>query len=187
MLTVSVRYRDPFSTTDAGDIAVYLTDLLRSNPTADFYLIVLPNRTLAVGAPKGEKYERWQVKELRYIRDEKFRPYFLTFSPSELPQGEYATIMYGGIRGKVEREHPSAPLYFYLTEAELPLREWETKAGATKEAVWEIFKVNAKDGVATIRPLLSDSDLMWVWNINEPSVFNTINALADFIGDVLTH
>jgi len=187
MRTVSVRYKNPFSTTDAGDIAVYLTDLLCNNPTADFYLIVAPNRTFTVGAPKGEKYERWRVKELRVIRDDKFRPYFIYFSPKPLPQCEYSALFYGGIMGVVEREAPSTPLNFYLVENDLTLSPEQREAGATKEAVWEIFKVNAENGVATIRPLLSDENLMMVWNTKEPSVFNIINTLADFIGEALRH
>jgi hypothetical protein len=126
------------------------------------------------------------VKELRYIRDDQFRPYFLYFSPKPLPQCEYSALFYGGIMGVVEREAPSAPLNFYLVENDLSLSPEQREAGATKEAVWEILKVNAENGVATIRPLLADGDLMWVWNINEPSVFNTINSLADFLMWVLT-
>jgi hypothetical protein len=186
MLTVSVRYKSPFSTTDAGDVALYLTDLLRSNPTAHFYLIVAENRTFAVGAPKDEKYERWQVKQLRYIRDDKFRPYYLYFSPFTLPQCEYCALFYGGIMGKVEREK-SAPLNFYLVEGDLRLREWETKAGATKEAVWEIFKVDAEAGIATIRSLLSEGEPLLVVNINNAPFFTTVNTVADFIASVSTN
>ena len=184
MRTVSVRYKNPFSTTDAGDIAVYLTDLLRSNPTADFYLIVLPNRTLAVGAPKGEKYEQWRVKELRVIRDDKFRPYFLYFSPEPLPQCEYCALFFGGIMGKVEREAPSAPLNFYLVEGDLRLNTEQQQAGATKEAVWEIFKVNNEGGVATIRPLLADGDAMLTVKTDAP-FFAVFHPLVDFLEWVL--
>jgi len=185
MRTVSVRYKNPFSTTDAGDIAVYLTDLLRSNPNADFYLIVAPNRTFTVGAPKGEKYERWRVKELRVIRDDKFRPYFLYFSPKPLPQCEYSALFYGGIMGVVEREAPSAPLNFYLVENDLSLSPEQQQAGATKEAVWEIFKVNAEGGVATIRPLLCDGEPMLTVKTDAP-FFAVFHPLCDFIGEVLT-
>jgi hypothetical protein len=184
MRTVSVRYKNPFSTTDAGDIAVYLTDLLRKHPTAHFHLIVLPNRTLAVGAPKDEKYERWQVKELRYIRDDQFRPYFLYFSPEPLPQCEYATAMYGGIKGKVEREAPSAPLHFYFVEGDLPLNTEQQQAGATKEAVWEILRVDAENGTATIRPLLCDGEPLLVVDTTAP-FFAVFHPLYDFLEWVL--
>jgi len=186
MLTVSVRYKNPFSTTDAGDIALYLTDLLRSNPTADFFLIVAENRTFAVGAPKDEKYERWVVKELRHIRDDKFRPYFLYFSPDPLPQCEYCALFYGGIMGKVERKAPSTPLNFYLVEGDLRLNTEQQQAGATKEAVWEIFKVNAEGGVATIRPLLCDGEPMLTVKTDAP-FFAVFHPLCDFITGVLTN
>ena len=118
MLNVRVRYKNPFSRTDAEDTALYLTELLRLHghkPDFRFYLIVAENRMFAVGSVEGdEKSERWTVKELNHIRDDEFRPYFLFFSPSPLPQGEYATAMYGGIKGKVEREK-SAPLFSFPT------------------------------------------------------------------------
>jgi len=180
--TVYVRYKNPFSTTDAGDIAVYLTDLLRSNPTADFYLIVLPNRTLAVGAPKDEKYEQWRVKELRYIRDDKFLPYFLYLSPEPLPQCEHSALFYGGIMGKVEREAPSTSLHFYLVEGDLPLNT--EQMGATKEAVWEIFKVNSEGGVATIYPLLADGEPLLEVDTTAP-FFAVFHPLVDFLEWVL--
>jgi hypothetical protein len=185
MRTVYVRYKNPFSTTDAGDIAVYLTDLLRSNPTAHFYLIVAPNRTFAVGALKDEKYERWQVKELRYIRDENFRPYFLYFAPFNFWAGEWSAILYGGILGKVRRERPAVPLNFYLLETDLELKDSEKEAGATKEAVWEIFKVDAEAGRATVRPLLCDGEPLLVVKTDAPFL-TTVNILADFIEGVLT-
>jgi hypothetical protein len=169
MLTVSVRYKSPFSTKDAGDIAIYLTNLLREHSTARFYLIVLPNRTLTVGAPKDEKYERWRVKELRYIRDDKFVPYFLYFSPEPLPQCEYATAMYGGIKGKVEREHPSASLYFYLLADDLRLSTEQQQAGATKEAVREILRVETEGGIAILRPLLCDGNAILTVKTDAPS------------------
>jgi len=184
MRTVSVRYKNPFSTMDAGDIAVYLTDLLRSNPTADFYLIVAPNRTFTVGAPKGEKYERWRVKELRVIRDDKFRPYFLYFSPEPLPQCEYSALFYGGIMGVVEREAPSTSLNFYLVENDLTLSPEQQEAGATKEAVWEIFKVDAEAGRATIYPLLADGEPLLEVDTTAP-FFAVFHPLSDFLEWVL--
>jgi len=182
--TVYVRHKNPFSTTDAGDIAVYLTDLLRRHPTAHFYLIVLPNRTLAVGAPKDEKYERWWVKELRVIRDDQFRPYFLYFSPEPLPQCEHCALFYGGIVGKVEREALSAPLNFYLVEGDLPLNTKQKQAGATKEAVWEVFKVDAEGGVATIYPLLADGEPLLEVDTTAP-FFAVFHPLVDFLEWVL--
>jgi hypothetical protein len=179
MRTVNVRYKNPFSRTDAEDTALFLSELLRLNRTAHFYLIVAENRMFAVGEVKDEKSERWTVRELRHIRDDQFRPYFLYFSPEPLPQCEYATIMYGGIKGKVEREK-STPLHFYLVGGDLRLNEEQQKAGATKEAVWEVFSVQHANGTATIRPLLCDGEPLMVVNTNAP-FFAIFRPLADFV------
>jgi hypothetical protein len=181
--TVYVRYKNPFSRTDAEDTALYLTELLRLNPNGRFYLIVAENRMFAVGSVKEEKSERWTVKELRYIRDDQFRPYYLYFSPSTLPQGEYATTMYGGIRGKVEREK-STPLYFYLSECNLRLNTEQRQAGATKEAVWEVFSVQNTDGTATIRPLLSDEHSLMVVRTRDLSTHQLYTLLSDYVAGV---
>jgi len=181
MRTVSVRYKNPFSRTDAEDTALYLSELLRLNPNGRFYLIVAENRMFTVGSVNDEKSERWQVKELNHIRDEHFRPYFLYFSPEPLPQGEYATAMYGGIKGKVEREK-SAPLYFYLTGCDLRLNT--EQMGARKEAVWDVFRVENTDGTATIRPLLSDENAMVVIRTRDLSFHQLYNLLTDFVAGV---
>jgi hypothetical protein len=91
--------------------------------------------------------------------------------------------MYGGIRGKVEREK-STPLYFYLSEYDLPLNDEQREAGATKEPVWEIFKVNAEGGVATIRPLLCNGEPMLTVRTDAP-FFAVFHRLCNFIGEVL--
>jgi hypothetical protein len=184
MRTVYVRYKNPFARTDAEDVGMYLTELLRKNPNCRFYLIIAPNRMFAVGKVKEEKSEQWRLRDLHHIRDDQYRPYFLYFSPSELPQCEYQAIMYGGIKGKVEREK-SAPLHFYLLEADLRLNDEQRQAGATKEAVWEIFAVESKDGNATIRPLLSDHNAMLVVSAFNMSAFELSTVLTTFANSVM--
>jgi hypothetical protein len=183
MLSVKVRYKNPFSRTDAEDTALYLSELLRLNPNGRFYLIVAENRMFAVGSVNDEKSERWTVREFRYIRDDQFRPYFLYFSPEPLPQGEYATAMYGGIKGKVEREK-SAPLYYYLSGCDLRLNTEQQQAGATKEAVWDVFRVENTDGTATIRPLLTDENATMVIRTRDLSFHQLYNLLSDFVAQM---
>ncbi len=191
MRTVYVRYKNPFSRTDAEDTAFYLSHLLRTNPNRRFFLIVAENRMFAVGATNDEKSERWQVKQVRHIRDDNFVPYFLYFSPEPLPQCEYMALMYGGIMGIVERKHPAVPLHFYLLEGDLRLTAEQRSIGATKEAIWDIFAVDNRDGVATIRPLLSEAEPLTVevYNNKFGELYDAIthyteNILADYVARV---
>jgi len=184
--TVYVRYKNAFARTDAEDCAMYLSELLRVNayrPNFRFYLIVAENRMFAVGNIDDEKSEQWRLMDFRYIRDEDFRPYFLFFAPFGLWAGEYSAILYGGIMGRVRRERPALPLHFYLLPVDLELTDGERKAGATKEAIWDIFDVRYSDGTATIRPLLSDAEPLSVevYNISASQLSET---LANYVAEV---
>jgi hypothetical protein len=110
---------------------------------------------LLYGTAKDEKVEQWRLQELRYFRDDTFLPKWLFLMPYPFMRGEYEAMFYGGAVGKVAREEPSAPLYFYLLGTDIGLTEEERQAGGTKEAVWEVFEVRNTDGYATIKPLLS--------------------------------
>jgi len=185
--TVYVRYKNAFARTDAEDTALYLSELLRLNrhkPEFRFYLIVAENRMFAVGAIEDEKSEQWQLMDFRYIKDDNFRPYFLYFAPFNFWAGEYSAILYGGIMGKVKRQRPAVPLNFYLLPIDLELNEGEREAGATKEAIWDIFDVRYADGTATIRPLLSDENALMVVRLRDLSVSELQNYLATFVAEV---
>jgi hypothetical protein len=185
--TVYVRYKNAFSRTDAEDCAMYLSELLRMNayrPNFRFYLIVAENRMFAVGGIDDEKSERWRITDFRFIRDDNFRPYFLYFAPFNFWAGEWTTILYGGIVGKVQRQRPASPLHFYLLSTDLELTDGEREAGATKEAIWEVFDVRYADGTATIRPLLSDENALMVVRLRDLSVSELYNHLANFVGEV---
>jgi hypothetical protein len=180
MTTVYVRYKNAFARTDAEDVGMYLTELLRGNPNCRFFLIITENRMFAVGSVKDEKSERWKLRDFRFLRDDDFRPNFLYFTPDRFFTGEMFLKMYGGIAGLVSRQKPSAPLFFYLLGEDLALTEEEAKAGATKEAVWEVFRVENKDGTATIRPLLSDPHTMMVVATRTFSTYELQNLLSDY-------
>jgi hypothetical protein len=184
MRTVYVRYKNPFSRNDAKNTAMYLSELLRLNPNGRFYLIIAENRMFAVGAKNDEKSERWRVKRVRHIRDNNFVPYFLYFSPEPLPQCEYMALMYGGIMGEVERKQPATPLHFYLLEGDLRLNTEQRQAGAVKEVIWDVFRVENTDGTATIRPLLSDENAMLVIRTRDLSFSQLYNILFRFVADV---
>jgi hypothetical protein len=158
MMTVSVRYKSLFARTDAEEVAEYLSDLLRQHPNCRFYLFVLPNRMLVWGTAKDDRTEQWRLREFRFYRDDVYKPFWLFLTPFLFLRGEYAAMFYGGAVGKVEREQPAAPLYFYLLGSDIGLTEDERKAGGTKEAVWEVFEVRNRNGYATIRPLLSETE-----------------------------
>jgi hypothetical protein len=184
MMTVCVRYKNPFARTETEDVGAFLTELLRNNPNRRFYLLVAPNRMFAFGYTlKDERSERWRVKEFRYIRDDKFRPSWLYFSPFNFIGGEYSAILYGGVMGRVEREKGGA-LHFYLVEPEISLSLSEREAGATKEEVREIFAVWCKDGYATIRPLLSDAEPKEVHIFNTPST-ELLRNLNSYVAGVM--
>jgi hypothetical protein len=185
--TVYVRYKNAFARTDAEDCAMYLSELLRLNgykPAFRFFLIVAESRMFAVGAIDDEKSEQWRLMDFRYIKDDNFRPYFLYFAPFNFWAGEYSAILYGGILGKVRRERPCAPLNFCLLPIDLELTDGEREAGATKEAIWDIFDVRYTDGTATIRPLLSDENALMVVRLHDFSATELYNRLADFVAEV---
>jgi len=185
--TVYVRYKNAFSRTDAEDCAMYLSELLRVNahrPNFRFFLIVAENRMFAVGGIDDEKSERWELMDFRYIRDENFRPYFLFFAPFRLWAGEYSAILYGGMMGRVRREKPAVPLHFYLLPIDLELTESERQAGATKEAIWDIFDVRFADGTATIRPLLCDGEPLMVVKVFNISASQLYETLANYVAEV---
>jgi len=185
--TVYVRYKNAFERTDAEDCARYLSELLRLNayrPNFRFFLIVAENRMFAVGSVDDEKSEQWRLMEFRYIKDDNFRPYFLYLAPFNFWAGEYSAILYGGILGRVKRERPALPLNFCLLPIDLELTEGEREAGATKEAIWDIFDVRYADGTATIRPLLSDETALMVVRLRDFSVSELYNHLANFVAEV---
>jgi len=185
--TVYVRYKNPFERTDAEDCAKYLTELLRVNayrPSFRFFLIVAENRMFAVGAIDDEKSERWELMDFRYIRDENFRPYWVFFAPFNFWEGEWTAILYGGMMGKVRRERPAVPLHFYLLPIDVELTEGERQAGATKEAIWDIFDVRFADGTATIRPLLCNGEPLMVVKVFNLSASLLYETLANFVAEV---
>jgi hypothetical protein len=184
MMTISVRYRG-FARTDAEEVAEYMSDLLRFNPNCRFYLIVAPNRMFLLGTAKDKDAEQWRLRELRYYRDDQFRPHYLFLTPFAFLRGEYSAMFYGGAVGKVEREEPSAPLNFYLLRDYIGFTKDEWEAGGTAEPIWEVFDVRNTDGYATIQPLLSDKEaLSGVPTLITPlpELYNTV---ADYVLQVM--
>jgi len=185
MMTISVRNKNLFSRTDAEEVAEYLSDLLRQNPDCRFYLFVAPNRMFLYGTAKDEQAEQWRLREFRFFRDDEFRPKWLFLTPFLFLRGEYAAMFYGGAVGKVEREQPSVPLHFYLLGSDIGLTEEERQHGGTKEAIWEVFEVRNRNGYATIRPLLSETEpLSGVPTLITP-LPELYNTLTDYVARVL--